>query len=105
MGANIYKNKKPLLVFLLPALIFMVLYLYYPFFMNIVNSFRNIKMLGTNGDRWNDPLFTNYIELFRDENVWTSLKNTLIMTAIITIRTSIECHKLCDYLLNIGNKL
>lgn len=85
MGANIYKNKKPLLVFLLPALIFMVLYLYYPFFMNIVNSFRNIKMLGTSGDRWNDPLFTNYIELFRDENVWTSLKNTLIMTGVTIV--------------------
>ena len=85
MGANIYKNKKPLLVFLLPALVFMVFYLYYPFFMNIVNSFRNIKMLGTNGDRWNDPLFTNYIELFRDENVWTSLKNTLIMTGVTIV--------------------
>lgn len=45
MGANIYKNKKPLVVFLLPAFIFMVVYLYYPFFMNIINSFQKIKRL------------------------------------------------------------
>lgn len=85
MGANIYKNKKPLLVFLLPAMIFMILYLYYPFFRNIINSFRDIKTLGTNGERWNDPLFTNYIELVKDANVWTSLRNTLIMTAVTIV--------------------
>ncbi len=85
MGANIYKNKKPLLVFLFPAMIFMILYLYYPFFRNIINSFRDIKTLGTNGESWNDPLFTNYIELFKDENVWTSLKNTLIMTGVTIV--------------------
>lgn len=85
MGANIYKNKKPLLVFLLPAMIFMILYLYYPFFRNIINSFRDIKTLGTNGERWNDPLFINYIELVKDANVWTSLRNTLIMTAVTIV--------------------
>lgn len=85
MGANIYKNKKTLLVFLFPAMIFMILYLYYPFFRNIINSFRDIKTLGTNGESWNDPLFTNYIELFKDENVWTSLKNTLIMTGVTIV--------------------
>ena len=37
MGANIYKNKKPLLFFLLPAFAFMAVYLYYPFFQNIIN--------------------------------------------------------------------
>lgn len=85
MGANIYKNKKPLLIFLTPALIFMILYLYYPFIRNIINSFRDIKVLGTNGERWNDPLFTNYIELFQDESVWISLKNTLIMTVVTIV--------------------
>ena len=85
MGANIYKNKKPLLIFLTPALIFMILYLYYPFIRNIINSFRDIKVLGTNGEKWNDPLFTNYIELFQDESVWISLKNTLIMTVVTIV--------------------
>lgn len=84
MGANIYKNRKPLIIFLLPAFIFMILYLYYPFFKNIINSFQQIKSLGQSSGRWNDPWYTNYVELVKDPVVWTSLKNTLIMT-IVTI--------------------
>ena len=85
MGANIYKNKKPLLFFLLPAMIFMIVYLYYPFFMNIINSFRHIKILGTNGEAWNAPWYQNYVDMVKDSNVWTSLKNTLLMTAVTII--------------------
>ncbi len=85
MGANIYKNKKPLLFFLLPAMIFMIVYLYYPFFMNIINSFRHIKILGTNGETWNAPWYQNYVDMVKDPNVWTSLKNTLIMTAVTIV--------------------
>ncbi len=84
MGANIYKNKKPLIIFLLPAFIFMILYLYYPFFKNIINSFQQIKSLGQSSGRWNDPWYTNYVELVKDPVVRTALKNTLIMT-IVTI--------------------
>ena len=46
MGSMIYKNKKPLLIFLIPAFAFMVVFLYYPFFLNIWNSFHVIKGLG-----------------------------------------------------------
>lgn len=55
MGANIYKNKKPLTVFLLPAFLFIIVYLYYPFFMNVINSFQKIKTLGQMQAQWNDP--------------------------------------------------
>ena len=37
MGASIYKNKKPAMVFLIPAFLFMIVYLYYPFLQNIWN--------------------------------------------------------------------
>lgn len=84
MGANIYKNKKPLIFFLLPAFTFMIVYLYYPFFKNILDSFMQIKRLGISGEVWNDPWYSNYVELIKDKNVWTALKNTLIMT-IVTI--------------------
>lgn len=84
MGANIYKNKKPLFLFLLPAFIFMIVFLYFPFFKNIVDSCMKIKQLGTSGEVWNEPWYSNYVKLFTDENVRTSLKNTLIMT-IVTI--------------------
>ncbi len=83
MGANIYKNKKPLAVFLTPAFLFMIVYLYYPFFMNIVNSFQKIKMLGQRNAAWNDPWYLNYVELFQDPVVGIALKNTLMMLVTI----------------------
>ena len=85
MGANIYKNKKPLIVFLAPAFLFMVVYLYYPFFMNIINSFQKIKWLGEMNEEWNDPWYLNYVELFHDPVVGISIKNTLIMMVVTII--------------------
>lgn len=85
MGANIYKNKKPLFFFLVPAFLFIAVYLYYPFIQNIINSFMQIKRLGAPAVGVNDPWYTNYLELFRDANVMTSLKNTLIMTLVTIV--------------------
>lgn len=85
MGASIYKNKKPLLFFLLPAFLFMAVYLYYPFFKNIINSFQHINKLGQAGAKWNDPWYINYAELIHDPVVFTSLKNTLIMMLVTII--------------------
>lgn len=85
MGANIYKNKKPLVVFLVPAFLFMIVYLYYPFLTNIVNSFQQISRLGQSGAGWNDPWYSNYVELVQDPVMWTSLKNTLIMMVVTII--------------------
>lgn len=85
MGANIYKNKKLLWVFLLPAFTFMIVYLYYPFFQNIFLSFKQVKILGSAGEGFNSPWYTNYVEMVKDPNVWTSLKNTLIMTLVTII--------------------
>ena len=39
MLSTIYKRKAPLLVFLLPAFLFLAVYLYYPFIQNIINTF------------------------------------------------------------------
>lgn len=85
MGANIYKNKKPLFFFLIPAFLFMIVYLYYPFIMNIINSFQNIKGLGTAARGWNNPWYANYVELFHDAKMWTAMKNTLYMLAVTLV--------------------
>ena len=77
--SNIYRNKKYLLLFLLPAFLFLVVYLYYPFLVNIYGSFRQIKNLGTYGTKWNEPFYDNYVKLVTDPVVWTSLKNTVLM--------------------------
>lgn len=85
MGANIYKNKKLLLFFLLPAFAFMIVYLYYPFFMNIVNSFMKIKVLGITTHEWNEPFYSNYVEMFHDPSVGTAIKNTIIMMLVTIV--------------------
>lgn len=85
MGASIYKNKKPVLVFLIPAFLFMIVYLYYPFFQNILNSFQQIKILGGKGTGFLDPWYSNYVEMFTDANVRTSLVNTLIMMLVTLV--------------------
>ncbi|MCR5221477.1 MAG: sugar ABC transporter permease [Lachnospiraceae bacterium] len=81
MGANIYKNKKPVFFFLLPAFLFMIVYLYYPFVKNIWNSFRQIKQLGSAGSGFLHPWYENYAKMLTDANIRTSLVNTLIMMA------------------------
>lgn len=85
MGANIYRNKKPVFVFLIPAFLFMATFLYYPFIKNILNSFMSIKQLGSSATSFNTPWYSNYVDMFHDENVWTSLKNTLIMMVVTLV--------------------
>ena len=87
MGASIYKNKKPAIIFLIPAFLFMIVYLYYPFLQNIWNSFQNIRQLGSSGEGFLDPWYSNYVEMFHDEVVWISLKNTLIMMLVTLVGT------------------
>ena len=77
MGASIYKNKKTGNNFPDPRLsFFMIVYLYYPFLQNIWNSFQNIRQLGSSGEGFLDPWYSNYVEMFHDEVVWISLKKT-----------------------------
>lgn len=85
MGANIYKKKSPLLVFLIPAFAFMVLFLYYPFVRNVLNSFREMTGLGMPAKGWNKPWYSNYVEMFRDKNMRMAVKNTLIMMVVTIV--------------------
>ena len=79
MDAKIYKNKKWLPFFLIPAFVFMLIFLYYPFIRNIINSFQHIKYMGSTSSIWNEPFFKNYIEIFKDPKMVIALKNTGIM--------------------------
>ena len=76
---NVYKNKKPAWVFLIPAFLFMAVFLYYPFLQNIVNSFMKIRNLGGGVKGVNNPFYKNYAELLTDPNMRVALKNTVIM--------------------------
>lgn len=79
MNSTIYKRKGPLLFFLIPALLFMGVFLYYPFVMNIVNSFQQISELGAASEGVNAPWYANYVKLFTDPLMATTMKNTLLM--------------------------
>lgn len=81
----IYKNKKPLLVFLIPAFAFMTVFLYYPFIRNIFNSFQEISGLAGRSKGWQDPWYANYQAMLTDTNVWTSLKNTMILMGLTLV--------------------
>lgn len=82
MTAHIYKNKKPIIFFLAPAFAFIFVFLYYPFIMNMVNSFQEITGLGSAAKGWADPWYSNYVALAKDENMWIALRNTIVMLLV-----------------------
>ena len=79
-SSTLYKKKGPLVVFLVPAFLFLVLYLYYPFVQNIINSFSDISGLGTPSQGLNEPWYANYVTLFTDPALRTAMGNTVILT-------------------------
>ena len=81
----IYKRKTPLLVFLIPAFLFLVVYLYYPFLQNIINTFMDIEGLGRPASGFYEVWYENYQRLFTDQNLRTALKNTLILTVCTVV--------------------
>ena len=79
-SSMIYKKKAPLLLFLIPAFLFLIVFLFYPFVQNIINSFQSISGLGTAATGVNTPWYENYLKMFRDPNMRTAIKNTLFLT-------------------------
>lgn len=81
----LYKNKKPLFLFLMPTFAFMTVFLYYPFFMNIVNSFMRITNLGSSAKGINEPIYENYAVMMNDPNMATAVKNTMLLMGFTII--------------------
>lgn len=80
MGPTLYRKRGPLIAFLLPAFLFLILFLYYPFLQNIWNSFSHITGLGTPAQGLNQPWYGNYVTLFTDPKLRTALGNTVLLT-------------------------
>lgn len=79
-NSMIHKKKAPLLLFLIPAFAFLIVFLFYPFIQNIINSFQSISGLGTAATGVNAPWYENYVKMAQDENMITAVKNTLFLT-------------------------
>lgn len=80
MGSTLYRKKGPLIAFLLPGFLFLLLFLYYPFVQNILNSFSDITGLGAPAQGLNDPWYVNYATLLTDPKLRTALGNTVLLT-------------------------
>ena len=83
----LYKKKWPLWVFLVPGLLFMLIFLYIPFIENIKNSLYNmpsiVHMPGAPDFKFIG--LDNYKKLFTDPDVRTSIINSVKMMALTVI--------------------
>ena len=80
----LYRDKKPLIFFLLPSLLLMLVLLYYPFIENIVNSFFEIRSLVSPREEFIG--LHNYAKFFAgDETAFISLKNSLVLMVLTVI--------------------
>ena len=80
----LYRDKKPLIFFLLPSLLLMLVLLYYPFIENIVNSFFEIRSLVSPREKFIG--LHNYAKFFAgDETAFISLKNSLVLMVLTVI--------------------
>ncbi len=76
----LYKKKLPLLIFLVPGLLLMVLFLYKPFVENIFNSFYDMtSVVKMPGQEWKFIGLENYKRLFQDTKVRIAILNSLKM--------------------------
>ena len=85
IGAKImlYKKKNVLLILMGPTLLIMIIFMYYPFFVNIFDSMYDINGLGGAKDTFIG--LANYKKLFQDEHMLTALKNTFVLMFCIVL--------------------
>ncbi|MEN8076141.1 sugar ABC transporter permease [Clostridioides difficile] len=85
----LYKKKWPLIIFLLPSLIFLIVFLYIPFFNNIKNSlFDMTTPVLLDGQTWKFIGLDNYKRMLTDPDlriaIWNSLK-MMFLTIIFQV--------------------
>ena len=85
----LYKKKGPLIIFLLPSLIFLIVFLYIPFFDNIKNSlFDMTTPVLLDGQTWKFIGLDNYKRMLTDPDlriaIWNSLK-MMFLTIIFQV--------------------
>jgi multiple sugar transport system permease protein len=75
------KKATPFLL-LAPALLFTIFILVYPLVQNLINSFRDVTLMG-DGNGWNG--FGNYAAIVNDELFWVAFRNTLLYALFGTL--------------------
>ena len=77
--SRLFRNKKIIIAFLLPALILLAVFIYYPLFSTIIGSF--FKWNSYTPDRTFVKL-RNYTKILEDKNFWLGLRNNLLYAVI-----------------------
>lgn len=82
----LYKNKLPLLLFLLPGLLLMVVFLYEPFIENVICSLYDMtSVVKMPGQEWDYIGLDNYKKLLTDPKVRIALLNSLKMMGLAIV--------------------
>ncbi len=74
------KSKKIGYAYILPAIIFLIIFVAYPIIYNILLSFQHVDLMALNTGEKNFVGLANYKELFNDPTLMIALKNTLFFT-------------------------
>lgn len=82
----LYKKKFPLVIFLVPGLILMIVFLYEPFIENIRNSFYDMtSFVRIPGKEWTFISTENYKKLLADEKLRIALFNSIKMMGLTIV--------------------
>ena len=85
-GKMLYRKKWPVFLFLVPGLLFLLVFLYIPFVENIKNSFFDMaSVVKMPGQEFDFIGLDNYKRLFTDPDVGIAMKNTLKMMVLTVI--------------------
>ena len=76
------KNQKTIGLYLLPALLMVIVILYFPIFINLFESFFN---WGAMSSKHEFVGIANYLKMFEDKVFYVALKNNLIFTVMSVI--------------------
>jgi raffinose/stachyose/melibiose transport system permease protein len=77
------KNKWLAYVLLCPMIAFLIIFLFYPFMVNIYNSFFEFESVLDTDPKF--VFFNNYVTMFRDQTFLSSLTNTLILVGLVIV--------------------
>ncbi len=82
----LYKKKSPLLVFIIPGLLFLTLFLYVPFLENIRNScFDMTSIVKMPGSDWKYIGADNYRKLLTDKDLMVAIMNSFKMMFLTVV--------------------
>lgn len=88
-----------LYILLIPALIWLILFAYYPMY-GLLIAFKDYKVkMGIMGSAWADPLFKHFQAFFKTSIALTAIKNTLLIS-IFTLLFSFPVPVIFALLLN-----